>query len=381
MDTKTFIKKSKLIHGNKYDYSLSKYESATKKIKIICPKHKLFKQGPYGHLSGKGCPKCANNIRLQKNEFIEKSKLIHGNKYDYSAVVYKNNKTKVRVKCPKHSYFFISPGNHYGKKAQGCPKCSLENKKLKSRLTQEIFIKRAKKDHENFYDYSEVKYKKMTSKIKIICPLHGPFMQRAGNHLSPSKNGCTECNLEIRNNKLRLKKKEFFQKLSAEQKNKYDYSKVNYKNYKTPVKVFCPEHGYFMQTPAVIFRGGGCNRCYNKSEGRIAKYLEKKCVVHRRHYIKNKEFDFYLPDLNILIERDGEQHYGNNRASKFMGDQRENDILKTKLAKEYGYKISRIPFWLDHDQEEKEIENILKGEPSYPDIPDINQLKTKPSPK
>ena len=58
---------------------------------------------------------------------------------------------------------------------------------------------------------------------------------------------------------------------------------------------------------------------------------------------------------NILIERDGEQHYGDNRTSKFFGNQEANDKFKTKLAKKHGYKIARIPFWISEEEEHQEI--------------------------
>ena len=88
----------------------------------------------------------------------------------------------------------------------------------------------------------------------------------------------------------------------------------------------------------------------------------------------------------MLIERDGEQHYrevslfsrGN---TDYLNQQKKNDKYKTNLAKEAGFKIARIPYWLTKKEEEIEIENILAGKPTYPDIPDLKQEKTKPRPK
>ena len=59
---------------------------------------------------------------------------------------------------------------------------------------------------------------------------------------------------------------------------------------------------------------------------------------------------------------------------------KQNDINKTQLAKKNGYKIARIPYWLDDKEVELEIENILAGKPTYPDIPDAAQEETKPTP-
>lgn len=58
LTTAGFIKKAKIIHGNKYDYSLTVYKRANINVTIICKKHGKFKQTPNNHLSGKGCSSC-----------------------------------------------------------------------------------------------------------------------------------------------------------------------------------------------------------------------------------------------------------------------------------------------------------------------------------
>ena len=86
----------------------------------------------------------------------------------------------------------------------------------------------------------------------------------------------------------------------------------------------------------------------------------------------------------MLIERDGEQHYRDQQIKTvklLVTDQHKNDKLKTKLAKKEGYKIARIPYWLSKKEEEIEIDNILAGKPTYPDVPDLIHEKTKPKPK
>lgn len=46
-----FIKKSKEIHGDKYDYSLVKYINAKWKVRIVCRIHGEFQQRIDGHLA------------------------------------------------------------------------------------------------------------------------------------------------------------------------------------------------------------------------------------------------------------------------------------------------------------------------------------------
>ena len=120
-NTNIFINKSKLIHGEKYDYSLINYKNSKINIRIICFEHGEFWQTPSNHLSGHGCPKCGGRYKLTTLKFIEKSIKIHDNKYNYSEVLYINNKTKVKIKCPKHGTFTQRPDAHL--RGQGCPKC------------------------------------------------------------------------------------------------------------------------------------------------------------------------------------------------------------------------------------------------------------------
>jgi 5-methylcytosine-specific restriction endonuclease McrA len=126
LTTKQFIKRSKVIHGDKYDYSLVEYKNARTKVKIICNKHGVFEQTPHSHLRGNGCKKChynksSKNAKSNIKSFIENSIKIHNDKYDYSLVKYKNSKTKVKIICPIHGVFEQIPNAHLN--GQGCKKC------------------------------------------------------------------------------------------------------------------------------------------------------------------------------------------------------------------------------------------------------------------
>ena len=122
MNTQEFIEEAKKMHGDRYDYSKVKYVNTRRKVCIICPKHGEFWQIPASHLSGRGCRYCADNIKRSTEEFIRKSKKIHGNKYDYSKVQYINNSTKVCIICPEHGKFWQVPSSHL--RGKGCPNCN-----------------------------------------------------------------------------------------------------------------------------------------------------------------------------------------------------------------------------------------------------------------
>jgi len=115
-----FIESASTIHKNKYDYSSIVYTNNKTKVKIICPIHKEFEQSPIHHLSGSGCPKCGNEV-LSLLDFLTKSKDKHGDFYDYSLVDYKNTSSKVKIICLTHGVFEQRPKHHYN--GAGCPFC------------------------------------------------------------------------------------------------------------------------------------------------------------------------------------------------------------------------------------------------------------------
>lgn len=195
LTTDLFIEKAIVKHGNKYDYSKVDYKDAHTKVEIICPKHGSFWQEPCYHLWGSGCRACGyEKVKvlnsMTQEEFIKKSLEIHKGLYDYSEVIYKSAKEKVKIKCNRcGKYFYQAPHNHL--RGQGCYKCEKKRVALSQRKTTADFIKRAKEVHGNTYDYSKVIYTTTEDKVEIICPKHGSFWQSAGKHLQG--NGCPKC--------------------------------------------------------------------------------------------------------------------------------------------------------------------------------------------
>ena len=119
MTKEEFIKKAKDKHGDKYDYSKVEYKNSRTKVRIICPKHGEFWQIAGNHLTGNGCPFCANELKKDRRrsnteEFIEKAKKVFpDDRYDYSKVDYYNNRKKVIVICKDHGEFLTKPNDFY----------------------------------------------------------------------------------------------------------------------------------------------------------------------------------------------------------------------------------------------------------------------------
>jgi len=266
-----FLQKVYNQHSIKYDYSLVEYKNSITNVKIICSIHGIFEQRPSNHIRGQGCPSCAG-VKINNEEiFIKNANKTHNNKYDYSLVEYKNNKTKVEIICSEHGTFKVRPDNHTNKKS-GCPKCA--NNQL---YTQEEYVNRCNKIHNNKYDYNLVEYKTSKSQIKIICPEHGIFTQKAYSHIDGI--GCSKCS-----KKYNYSTKEYIEIVNKKHNNLYNYDLVEYLNSKTKIKIICNINGIFEQDPGSHLNAVGCPQCFNdKMRYDTEKFinLSKKKHVHK----------------------------------------------------------------------------------------------------
>jgi len=335
--------------------------------------------------------------KLNNKDFIERSIENYGHLYDYSLVNYINNRSKVKIICKEHGIFEQTPNGHLS--GRGCEKCG----KLNKRLNFEKFIKKSIKAHGYKYDYSEINLIDCKSKIKIICPDHGPFYQRPTNHY---KNGCPKCSkfsnsnefieksknvhgdiydysmvnyvdnttpvkiicknhgeffqkprIHLKSNcpecskdKFKLKEEDFIKKSIKTHGDKYDYSKIQIDGGKK-IEIICKNHGSFFQSPDNHQRGRGCPFCNeSKGEKEIGNILKENNIKylpqHKFKDCKNKKelrFDFYLPENNICVEFDGIQHFEqilNWSLEKIL----KNDSIKNEYCRKNNIRLIRIRY-------------------------------------
>ena len=266
-------------------------------------------------MKGQGCPKCGVDKRSKSktttNEnFIKKAKEIHGDKYDYSKTNYINNKTKIIIICPIHGEIEITPNAHISEK-RGCPKCGNTLKGANFKMSVERFIEKAQKIHGNSYSYEEVSYINNRTPVSIMCPTHGIFKQTPEVHLSG--HGCPECANIKRAEKNIMTTSEFIAKAKNIHGDKYDYSKVEYVKYDTPVTIICPEHGEFQQKPYIHLDGSGCQKCamlFSNYEMELIDYIssiigEENIIRNDRTILNGNELDVYVPSKKVAFEFDG----------------------------------------------------------------------------
>jgi len=277
-----FIKKSKEIHGDRYDYEKVNYTGCDDKVIIICKKHGEFEQTANTHLHGSGCNLCGNeqtgnHFRHDNTVFIMKAIAIHKDKYDYSKVEYTGIDNKIIIVCKIHGEFEQIAYSHIN--GQGCPTCGKIKNSIQRTSCTDEFIEKSIKIHGNIYDYSSVEYKKSDIKITIICRKHGEFSIKPGNHIQGQ--GCPLC-INKTEGKLYINLIQFFPSLQKQ------------------------------------FKQQWCKKIFHLP------------------------FDFCIPEYKIIIELDGRQHFQQVRNWSSPQEQQENDKFKEKCANDNGYSVIRL---------------------------------------
>lgn len=257
--TEDFIKRARGVHGNRYDYTKVLYVGAISKVVIICPEHGEFEQTPANHCIGHGCYDCGGNKPLTLERFVDRASKIHGGRYDYSRVEFKNVESVVEIICPDHGSFSQRLMTHL--KGFGCDRCGRINTAKKLSHSSQRFLEDAKNAHGNRYDYSQVKYINAHVKVTVICPIHGAFKQRPVNHIRNV--GCPKCGAESAAMIRTRTTEDFVQEAKEVHGDLYDYSKVKYKSSHEKVEIGCLVHGSFWQSPVNHVRGNksGCPGC------------------------------------------------------------------------------------------------------------------------
>ena len=369
--TEQFINEAKQVHGDKYDYSLVEYINVKTNITILCSIHGEFDQNPYNHLRGSNCPKCVGKGQRTKSDFVEKSKQVHGDKYDYSLVSYKNNSTKVTILCPEHGKFEQTPDCHT--QGQGCPKCGIKKSSESRKLQKSVFTKRSKGFHNNKYDYSLVgDYNTSHDKVTIICPEHGEFEQQVYVHLNG--HGCPKCKAIKHVEESVYSINEFIQKAREVHGNKYDYSLVDYNRAHDYISLKCPNHGIYIKKAYMHLQGQGCPKCSvrnSNGENEILQFIENfnaNIECNNRILINPYELDIVIPDKELAIEYNGLYWH-----SEVYRDKNYHK-MKTELAEQQGYQLIHIfeDEWLE---KQELVKRMLKHKLGVDDSPKVYARK------
>ena len=307
--------------------------------------------------NSKKCKKCYHFLQ-SKEEAILKAKECGVELICYVGKTLDHNHNW-RIKCQKCNTVKESIVRRF----ENCRVCSSNNQ----RYSNEDFVIKARQIHGEKYNYDLVEYKTSLSRVIIFCNLcKNTFLQAPGSHLRG--NGCLICS-----GYKKYTKEEFSKKAIEVHGNRFDYNLVDYVNTETKVKIFCNKcKEIFFQAPHNHLGGNGCPVCkLSKGEIKVANFLSGKKIFFEKQKvfddlisINHLKFDFYLSELNLLIEYDGEGHYKLIFGSTIEEKQKnleycqKNDQIKNEWAKTNNIPLLRIPYW-DFDRIEELVEAFI----------------------
>lgn len=292
--TESFIKKCNEIHKNKYIYDKTIYIKSREKCIITCRKHGDFLQAPDAHLRGQGCSKCRQSRKKSIEYHLNKAKNKYEDKFDYSNTKFSSVNDVVEIICKKHGSFYKKFICHINSK-HGCDKCREEY----SRVAQDDFIKKANKIHNYRYNYSKTKYTIGENNIIVICDQHGEFKVNASAHINVGR-GCKFCG------KL-YTEKDFLEACQKKHYNKYSYENCKFTILTKKINITCKLHGSFLQTARAHMHGAGCPKCIKSSKKDLEYFLLKAKEVHGDKYdYSNIKFISMSEKVKILCPNHGE---------------------------------------------------------------------------
>lgn len=344
MTKEAFVKEANKKHDDIYDYSLVSFKLKSDKVSIICNVHGIYEQRVTHHLRGSGCPTCHRNSKSKgRDKFITQSNELYGTTYDYSKVVYINNSDKVTIFCNVHQKEFTqTPKRHL--LGVGCTDC-LSEKTNKKRT--ETFISKAIEIHGHKYDYSKVEYKGMLNKVSIICKVHGIFEQTPSGHYVTS--GCAQCST-VTSSQTRKNNEgfSFLKRVEKLYEGKYDYSLAKYKGNNVHIKILCPIHGEFQQTPIQHSKGVGCNKCNIYDSMTPTEYfISKSKEIHGDTYDytnsifthSNNKVDIICPTHGAFSQEARNHSSAGSGCPKCVGNTSKNETVIMDHIRQLGFEV------------------------------------------
>lgn len=313
-------------------------------------------------------------IRSTREEFTTKATEIYGDKYDYTQVVYKNARLKVKLRCRIHNKRFEQAPHSLLIGREGCNKCQKEAEKAfvdSIRYTTADFIRLSKEVHGDKYDYSPTEYIDSLHQVKIRCVIHDYTWETDPQTHYLQGCGCPKCGdkKKGKNGKTgKLTTEKFVLKATAVHGDRFDYTDTIYEGCDTPASIRCVKHSkVFFQRPDNHLNGKvGCTKCINsklvsKSEVEWLEFLglpdddnHRQVRLSTAHIKKRQrnhvQVDGFDPETNTVYEFYGDYWHGN--PAKFKGINKflkkpfttlyKETMIREKRLRDAGYKVIAI---------------------------------------
>ena len=266
LTTQEFIERSKSVHFDKYDYSKVEYINNRTKVKIFCKTcNEYFEQTPDRHMKGVGCWKCGVKTR-SNNRRWDKELFIKKANDVHGIGTYNYSLVEYKSSMQKVKIYCNKHKFCFEQKVNSHIQGQGCPKCAGKLVTQNDFIAKCKELHGEKYDYSKTIYEKSNKKVVVTCKKHGDFKILPGNH-GISGQGCKHCSVEASSERYKKSYDEFLQQATARHGDKYEYHDDGYTNSHGKVNIYCEIHGWFRQTAISHINGCGCPGCAKDLSG------------------------------------------------------------------------------------------------------------------
>lgn len=234
-------------------------------------------------------------------KIIDKFTTIHGDKFDYSKVIFTGTDNKVIISCKKHECEY-SQNIYSHMRGTGCRLCGKEIAANKRKSSLIDFIKKSSKIHKNKYTYNNVDYINSYTHVLITCLKHGDFSQKPNGHLSGD--GCSSCHRERQSVSQQSNTEEFIEKSKKIFGDNYLYEKTIYTNSNSIVIITCLKHGDFVKKANTHLNGAGCRECKKEKLSQLMcktneQFIKEAKIIHKNKY--KYEFCCYKNALEKII--------------------------------------------------------------------------------
>lgn len=329
------------VQGNRYGYGDITYKNYKAYIEVICSKHGKFTQLVNAQLQGQGCAKCAYEdkglkFRQEPEEAIKKLQEIHGNRYSYGDITYKDSKAYIDITCKIHGKFNQGVSNHL--LGQGCPVCGQEVSLAKRRWNFEEFKLKAAQVHADKYEY--VKFDLNSRSVEFNCPEHGSIEMSISRHVSGR--GCVKCGNAVKGTNRSYTLEEFVARATELHESKYTYIDLIRDEKALRIIANCKHHGNFTQIAGDHLQGSGCPRCVRT----ISKVSTELATLTHSWGLATfcevpipgtrKRMDIHIPNVNLGIEYNGNHWH----SSKYRANNSHKE--RTDTAADAGIRLVHI---------------------------------------
>lgn len=336
----------------------SEYNNCSSKMRYICTSHKDKGEQSItlSHImSGRGCYYCGRD-RTEKAHILEldkdfDKKLCEAKNFEYIDTIRENNKITITFICKKHQELGEQHMTKYNMKRdiKGCKFC------CGKKLPEWYVLKKAKEINPHIKLLEP--YSCLTKRISCICTKHNHSTHKTMQDILKGK-GCYYCGLEKLSEQQFLSLNDYQKKVFQKNPN---IKVLNYNGIRNNAKFQCSLCGETWKSCATSIRQ--CHNCMNyyTGEKQISDFLDMFNIQYIQQYkfqdCKDKRplpFDFYLPQNNICIEFDGEQHFKQRKGWTDLKIIQSHDKIKTDFCKNNNIVLIRIPYW-----EQDDLENYL----------------------